>query len=36
LEKYWGALNAENRVSLAVKEISIRDGQSKIFVKNRF
>jgi hypothetical protein len=36
LEKYWNALNTENRVSLAVKEISIRDGQSQIFIKNRF
>jgi hypothetical protein len=36
LEKYWDALNAENRVSLAVKEISISEGKSQIFIKNRF
>ena len=36
LEKYWNALNADNRVSLAVKEISAQSGQSQIFVKNRF
>lgn len=36
LEKYWNALNAENRVSLAVKEISPFEGQSEIYIKNRF
>jgi IMP cyclohydrolase len=36
LEKYWAALNAENRISLAVKEVSVASGQSQIFVKNRF
>ena len=36
LERYWNALNVENRVSLAVKEISARDGTSKIHVINRF
>jgi len=36
LEQYWNALNADNRVSLAVKEISVREGQSKIFVRNRY
>ncbi len=36
LEQYWNALNADNRVSLAVKEISPRTGQSKIYIKNRF
>jgi IMP cyclohydrolase len=36
LEKYWNALNVDNRVSLAVKEISAREGRSKIFIQNRF
>ena len=36
MEKYWDALNAENRVSLAVKEISTQSGKSEIFIKNRF
>lgn len=36
LEKFWNALNVENRVSLAVKQISISSGQSQIFIKNRF
>lgn len=36
LKKYWNALNAENRVSLAVKEISTGHGQSKIYIRNRF
>ena len=36
MEKYWDALNAENRVSLAVKEIPAQSGKSQIFIKNRF
>ena len=36
LEQYWNALNTENRISLAVKKISINSGESQIFVKNRF
>lgn len=36
LETYWNALNAENRISLAVKEISIPSGESRIIVKNRY
>ena len=36
LENYWNALDAENRVSLAVKEISASTGESKIHVMNRF
>ena len=36
LEMYWNALNAENRISLAVKEISPAEGRSKIYVQNRF
>jgi IMP cyclohydrolase len=35
LETYWNALNADNRVSLAVKEISSRHA-SRILVRNRF
>lgn len=36
LDSYWNALNAENRVALAVKQISIHDGSSKILIQNRF
>lgn len=36
LEKYWNALNAENRISLAVKEISTDTGASRLLVRNRF
>jgi IMP cyclohydrolase len=35
LETYWNALNADNRISLAVKEISSRQA-SRILVRNRF
>lgn len=36
LETYWNALNAENRISLAVKEVSVPSGTSRILVKNRY
>jgi IMP cyclohydrolase len=36
LETYWSALNVENRVSLAVKEITNRGTGSRILVANRF
>jgi len=36
LESYWNALNAENRVSMAVKEITKQGTQSRILIKNRF
>ena len=36
LDQYWSALNADNRVSLAVKEISLPAGKSRILVQNRF
>jgi len=36
LDTYWGALDAENRVSLAVKEITDRGAKSRIVVRNRF
>jgi IMP cyclohydrolase len=36
LESYWDALNIENRVSMAVKEISKQGTQSRIIIKNRF
>jgi IMP cyclohydrolase len=35
LETYWQALNADNRVALAVKHIS-QAGESKLLVRNRF
>jgi hypothetical protein len=35
LDAYWSALNAENRVSIAVKQIA-QDGTSRIVVCNRF
>ena len=36
LEAYWKALHAENRVSLALKEITNRGSKSRILVQNRF
>ena len=36
LETYWSALNAENRVALAVKQISAQEGTSRLLVRNRF
>jgi IMP cyclohydrolase len=36
LESYWNALNVENRVSMAVKEIRKLGTQSRILIKNRF
>jgi hypothetical protein len=36
LETYWNALNVENRISLAVKEIPIDGGPSRLLVENRF
>jgi IMP cyclohydrolase len=36
LESYWHALNAENRVALAVKQISAQEGTSRLLVRNRF
>ena len=33
---YWAMLNAENRVALVVKFISIKNGQSQIKITNRF
>lgn len=35
LDAYWDALNSDNRVSIAVKQIA-RDGSSRIIVRNRF
>ncbi len=35
LETYWGALHAENRISLAVKAIAA-DGRARLIVRNRF
>ena len=36
LERYWGALDADNRVSLAVKTIPAAGVPGEIIVKNRF
>ena len=36
LNTYWGALNAENRVSLAVKFIDLKTTVSKTLIRNRF
>jgi IMP cyclohydrolase len=36
LETYWGALDANNRVALAVKEILADGSPSQIIVRNRF
>jgi IMP cyclohydrolase len=36
LESYWSALNEENRVSMAVKEIIKQGTQSRVLIKNRF
>jgi IMP cyclohydrolase len=36
LDAYWNALNAENLVALAVKQISAQDGTSRILVRNRY
>lgn len=35
LERYWGALDAENRIALAVKEIARSGGASRLLVRNR-
>ncbi len=36
LDAYWHALNADNLVALAVKEISAQEGASRILVRNRY
>jgi IMP cyclohydrolase len=36
LEMYWNALNAENRISLALKVIPVDGSSSCLLVKNRF
>lgn len=36
LDTYWTALNAENRVSIAVKQIAAQDGSSSVIVRNRY
>jgi hypothetical protein len=36
LKMYWGALNEENRVSLAVKWIEIGNGRSDIYIVNKY
>ena len=36
LDLYWTALNAENKISLAVKQVPIHGGSSEIIIRNRF
>jgi len=36
LEAYWEALDAMNRVSMAVKEISLNGDKSRILIKNQY
>jgi IMP cyclohydrolase len=36
LERYWRALNSENRVSLAVKEMASDGQRGRILIKNQF
>lgn len=36
LELYWGTLNADNRVSLAVKFISLATGESEVRIINKY
>lgn len=36
LDQYWNALNPDNRVSMAVKEIAARGARSRILLRNRF
>jgi len=36
LDTYWEALNPENRVSLAVKEIPAQEGMARLLVYNRY
>ena len=35
-QSYWGALNEENRVSLAMKWIEITNGRSDIHIINKY
>lgn len=36
LNTYWDALNTDNRISLAVKQIPEKGGQSTLIIKNRY
>lgn len=36
LEKYWDALNSENKISLLVKTIDIATGNFDVIIKNKF
>lgn len=36
LDLYWDALDAENKISLAVKRIPIHGGSSEIIIRNRY
>ncbi len=35
LERYWEALDADNRVSLAVKRVAVEGGPGRLWVRNR-
>jgi len=36
LDSYWNALNAENRVAIAVKRVPTHGGSTEIIIRNRF
>ena len=36
LDKYWDVLDTGNRVSLVVKLINVKSGQSKVYLKNQY
>lgn len=36
LETYWNALNADNRISMAVKRIPLDGGASELIIRNRY
>ncbi len=36
LETYWNALNAENRIALALKEIPLDSNAERLLIKNRY
>ena len=36
LETYWGALDKDNRISLAVKEVALDGSSSRIVFKNKY
>lgn len=36
LESYWNALNTENRIAIAVKQIPLDGGESSVIIRNQF